>query len=85
MLVFSDMEEDLAPGTERTLSADEFSGIYVVAMNVKRLGADNADPAAFRNRLATWERRVLAAGGSGWKTFNDSSKLAAFLYEVRAG
>jgi hypothetical protein len=83
MLVFSDMEEDLAPGTQRTLSEDEFDGIYVVAMNVKRLGRDNADPEVFRNRLATWERRVLDAGGSGWKTFMDSSKLAAYLGEIR--
>ena len=85
MLVFSDMEEDLAPGTERTLSKNEFTGIHVVAMNVKRLGADNADPAIFRNRLASWERRILEAGGSSWKTFNDSTKLAAFLAEVRSG
>ena len=83
MLVFSDMEEDLAPGTERTLSENEFDGIYVVAMNVKRLGRDNADPEVFRNRLASWERRVLAAGSSGWKTFMDSSKLAAYLGEIR--
>ena len=83
MLVFSDMEEDLAPGTERTLSKDEFSGIFVVAMNVKRLGRDNADPEVFRNRLATWERRVLDAGGSGWKTFMDASKLATYLGEIR--
>jgi len=85
MLVFSDMEEDLAPGTARTLAPDEFSGIHIVAMNVKRLGGDNADPAAFRKRLASWEKRVLAAGGSGWRSFNDSSKLAAFLEEVRSG
>ena len=85
MLVFSDMEEDLAPGTERTLSPTEFDGIHVVAMNVKRLAGDNADPAVFRERLASWERRVMAAGGSGWKNFNDSTKLAAFLSELRSG
>ncbi len=83
MLVFSDMQEDLAPGTRRTLANDEFVGVYVAAMNVKRLGADNADPMAFRGRLAAWEKRVLDAGGKGWRTFMDPSKLAKYLSEVR--
>ncbi len=85
MLVFSDMQEDLAPGTQRELSKEEFEGIYVAAMNVKRLGADVADPTAFRERLAGWERRVLGAGGLGWRTFMDTSKLAAYLADVRTG
>ena len=84
MLVFSDMQEDLAPGTRRTLGDDEFAGVYVAAMNVKRLGADNADPMAFRGRLAAWEKRVLDAGGKGWRTFMDPSKLAEYLSEARA-
>jgi hypothetical protein len=83
MLVFSDLEEDLAPGTRRELADDEFAGIYVAAMNVKRLRADNADPTAFRSRLASWERRILEAGGKGWRTFLDPTKLAAYLSEVR--
>jgi hypothetical protein len=83
MLVFSDLEEDLAPGTTRKLADDEFAGVYVAAMNVKRLGADNADPTTFRSRLASWEKRVLAAGGMGWRTFMDPTKLAAYLSEVR--
>lgn len=85
MLVFSDMQEDLAPGTRRKLSDDEFRGIHVAAMNVKRLGSDNADPGVFRERLAGWEQRVLAAGGSGWRTFLDPTQLAAYLGEVREG
>lgn len=84
MLVFSDMQEDLAPGTQRNLSASEFDGIWVAAMNVKRLGSDNADPSLFRQRLAAWEHRILAAGGLGWRTFMDASKLADYLGEVRA-
>jgi hypothetical protein len=85
MLVFSDMQEDLAPGTRRKLAADEFQGIHVAAMNVKRLGSDNADPAVFRDRLADWEQRVMGAGGSGWRTFLDAAKLASYLGEVREG
>jgi hypothetical protein len=52
MLVFSDLEVDLAPGVRRSLSENEFDGIYVAAMNVKRLGTDNTDPGTFRRRLA---------------------------------
>ncbi len=85
MLVFSDMQEDLAPGTRRELEENEFDGIWVAAMNVKRLGADNADPGSFRERLAGWERRVLEAGGLGWRTFMDATRLPEYLGEVRAG
>jgi len=85
MLVFSDMQEDLAPGTQRELADDEFRGIHVAAMNVKRLGSDNADPGVFRDRLSSWERRVKDAGGSGWRTFLDASKLGIYLGEVREG
>lgn len=83
MLVFSDMQEDLAPGTRRDLSQREFDGIWVAAMNVKRLGTDNANPSLFRRRLAAWEQRVLGSGGLGWRTFMDSSQLGSFLGEVR--
>jgi hypothetical protein len=79
------MQEDLAPGTQRELAKDEFAGIHVAAMNLKRLGADNANPALFRERLADWERRVMASGGSGWRTFMDATKLADYLTEVREG
>jgi hypothetical protein len=83
MLVFSDMQEDLAPGTRRSLAEDEFDGIHVAAMNVKRLGADNANPQVFRQRIAGWEQRVMDAGGSGWRTFMDATKLAVYLSEIR--
>lgn len=85
MLVFSDMQEDLAPGTRRDLAQDEFEGIWVAAMNVKRLGRDNADPSVFRNRLRAWEQRILDSGGLGWRTFMDASKLANYLAQVREG
>ena len=83
MLIFSDLEEDLAPGTHRKLGKDEFAGIWVAAMNVKRLGADNADPEVFRKRLASWEHRVMGAGGLGWRTFLDPTKLGDYLAGVR--
>jgi len=84
MLVFSDMEEDLAPGTVRRLDEHEFEGIHVVAMNVKRLGADNADPEVFRSRMAGWEQTVMSAGGREWRTLMDSSRLGVALGEMRS-
>lgn len=83
MLVFSDMEQDLPAGTRRTVAEDEFEGIRVIAMNVKRLGADAADPQAFRTRLSGWEDRVVAANAVGWRTFLDSTKLPDYLGEIR--
>jgi hypothetical protein len=83
MIVFSDMQEDLAPGTTRELRSDEFTDIHVVAMNVKRLKTDSADPAVYRKRMADWEKRILAAGGLDWKTFMDPRKVSGYLTDVR--
>ncbi len=85
MLVFSDLEEDLAPGASRTLREDEFAQTHVVAMNVKRLHGDNVDPSAFRARIAGWEQRVLASGSAGWRSLMDPAKLGTHLAEIREG
>jgi hypothetical protein len=63
---------------------DEFEGIQVVAMNVKRLESDTADPEAFRRRIGTWKTRVERSGGAGWRTFMDSSKLSDYLAQIRS-
>lgn len=84
MLVFSDMREDLPKGSKRTLGETEFEGIDVVAMNVKRLAADNADPDRFRRRMVRWEKAVTDSGASGWHTFMDPSKLPGYLEAVRS-
>jgi hypothetical protein len=83
MLVFSDLQEDLPRGATRTLSASELTGTRVVAMNVKRLAQDRADPAVYRERLSGWEQRVAAAGAAEWRAFADPSKLAEYLVAVR--
>ena len=84
MLVFSDLREELPEGSRRSLRADEFEGIHMVAMNVKRLGPDSADPEVYRRRLASWEERVRGAGGAGWRTVMDASKLPGILEELRS-
>ena len=83
MLVFSDLEQDLPSGSRRQIEAGEFKGIQVVAMNVKRLNADNADPEAYRGRLASWEGQMLGGGAAGWRTIMDASQLPVHLAQLR--
>ena len=84
MLLFSDMREELPAGVKRELRPDEFVGIHMVAMNVKRLGSDAANPKAFRARLADWEKRVQGAGSEGWQIVMDPTKLTGVLAELRS-
>ena len=84
MLVFSDMREDLPKGSRRTLGETEFQDIEVVAVNVKRLASDGADPQRFRGRLARWEKIALGSGAAGWRTLNDAGRLSGVLSEVRS-
>jgi hypothetical protein len=83
MLVFSDMREELPPGTRRAFRDAEFAGIDVLAVNVKQLGSDSADPEAYRERLSGWEKELHKAKAVGWRTVMDSSKLAPYLAQVR--
>ncbi|HEX5065391.1 MAG TPA: VWA domain-containing protein [Myxococcota bacterium] len=83
ILVFSDMNEDLPNGTTRELEAKEFADIDVVAVNVKRLQADNADPQLFRGRLASWQERVLSHGAAGWREVLDAGQLPVHLAQLR--
>ena len=83
ILIFSDMQEDLPPGFRRELEENELEDVHVVAMNVKRLGRDTADPNRFRRRLATWKKRVVAAGATEWRTLMDAAKLPMYLTAVR--
>lgn len=83
MLVFSDLEQDLPRGARRRIQEKEFDGIQVVAMNVKRLRADNADPEAFRARLAGWEQEVRKGGAAGWRTIMDAQQLPTHLAALR--
>ena len=83
LLVFSDMQEDLPDGATRRFGPDELAGTRIVAMNVKRLERDQADPARFRSRLEGWGERLTAAGAAEWRTFMDPAKLPEYLETVR--
>jgi len=83
IVVFSDMQADLPPGATRKFAKGEFEGVSVVALNVKQLERDSADPDRFRTRLAGWEQDVTRAGAGGWQTFLDAAKLAPYLASIR--
>jgi hypothetical protein len=81
MVIFSDMEEDLPRGVKRDMAPDELKGVRVLAMNVKRLGRDNANPGAYRARLAGWERQLTKVGAREFKVVLEPEKLADLLDE----
>jgi hypothetical protein len=83
IVLFSDMQADLPPGAKRRFSEREFDGIRVVALNVKQLEADNANPDVLRTRLASWETEVTRAGAGGWQIFLDPAKLGPYLSQIR--
>lgn len=76
IVIFSDMKEELPRGVRRTLAKDELAGTAVLAMNVKRLAADSADPAAYRARLDGWGQRLVEAGAASWKVVLEPEELA---------
>ena len=83
MLVFSDLRADLPQGSKRKLSENEFGGILLAALNVKRLQSDAENPDLFRARVARFEGDALDAGAQGFRTFMDPAKLPEYLAEVR--
>ncbi len=83
VLVFSDLQEDPPPGAIQQIPEDEFAGVHVVAMNVKQLRDDSANPEVYRQRLADWQQRVLAAGAVGWRVIVNPTKLPAYLEHIR--
>lgn len=70
IVIFSDMQEELSKGTIRDFPIS-LDGFRIVALNVTKLGTDNADPRLYLDRLARWEARVRKAGASEWVVVND--------------
>ena len=81
MVIFSDMEEDLPRGVKRDMATDELKGVRILAMNVKRLGHDNANPTAYRARLAGWEKQLTSHGAREFKVVLEPEKLSELLDE----
>jgi len=55
--------------------------VRVLAMNVKRLGHDNANPTAYRARLSNWEKQLTRHGAREFKVVLEAEKLADLLEE----
>lgn len=70
IVIFSDMQEELGKGTVRDFPI-KLDGIRIVALNVTKLGTDNADPRIYLDRLSHWKARVLKAGATEWVVVND--------------
>jgi hypothetical protein len=79
MVVFSDMEEDLPKGVKRTLAPDEFAGMRILAMNVKKLSADNINPTVYRQRLANWQQQATSHGAKEFAIVLEAEKLDELL------
>jgi hypothetical protein len=83
MVIFSDMEEELPKGVRRDLSPDEFKGMRVLAMNVKKLSADNANPTTYRARMAKWQKQVTSHGAKEFQMVLEAEKLDDLLEQGR--
>jgi len=81
MVIFSDLEEDLPRGVKRDMASDELKGVRILAMNVKRLGHDNANPTAYRARLSNWEKQLTSHGAREFKVVLEAEKLSDLLDE----
>ncbi len=77
ILIFSDLEEDLAKGHVRDFPL-EMRGCQAIALNVTKLRSDNVDPRQYFKRVEDWQRRVEDGGGS-WRLLNDLERLDRIL------
>ena len=78
IIVFSDMQEEVDPGTVRGFPIS-LKNIRIVAVNVVKLRTDNVDPRRYLGRLDQWKARVQKAGASDWLVINDLDHLDAIL------
>ena len=77
IMIFSDLQEDLAKGYVRDVPLD-LDGFEVVALNVTKLRSDNMDPREYMSRVEAWQQRVEKSGGK-WRMINDLERLDGIL------
>ncbi|MGQ0835037.1 MAG: VWA domain-containing protein [Gammaproteobacteria bacterium] len=77
ILIFSDLEQDLAAGYIRDIPIG-LEGFEVVALNVVKLRSDNYDPREYMARLDSWKAQVEKGGGR-WRVVNDLDRLDGLL------
>ncbi len=80
ILIFSDLEEDLAKGHVRDLDKIklDMTNYRVIALNVTKLGSDQINPVKYYERLENWEKIVTERGGK-WKKLDDLKRLEKIL------
>lgn len=83
IFIFSDMKEELQKGIKRSFNKDEFTNIDIATMNVIKLNADSANPQIFRNRMAKWEKRVLAHSAKSWNGTLDPTEIGDYIDSKR--
>jgi len=54
-----------------------------VALNVSKLGTDNADPRLYLDRLSRWKAKVLKAGATEWVVVNDLDNNMESILNIR--
>lgn len=77
ILVFSDLEEELAKGHVRDFTIP-LVDVNVIALNVTKLRSDNVDPREYLDRLDKWEQRVQQGGGA-WDVVNDLERIDVLI------
>lgn len=77
ILIFSDMEEELAKGHVRDFQIP-LEDFEVIALNVTKLRADIKDPRKYLDRLNEWRLKVENGGGT-WLIINDLERLEPII------
>jgi hypothetical protein len=78
IVIYSDLQEDLAKGFTREGLEFELDGFRVVALNVTKLRTDNRDPREYLKRLEEWQARVEKGGGD-WKVINNLENIEELM------
>ena len=73
ILIFSDLQEELAKGHVRDVPF-QLAGFHMVALNVTKLRDDIRDPKHYMNRVEEWREKTEAGGGK-WLVVNDLERL----------
>ncbi len=77
ILIFSDMEEELAEGHIRDFQIP-LEKFEVIALNVTKLRSDIIDPREYLDRLNDWRLKVESGGGT-WLIINDLERLEPII------
>ena len=78
IVIYSDLQEELAKGFKRKGIEFELKDFRVVALNVTKLRSDNRDPREYKQRLIDWQARVEKGGGA-WDVINNLENIEELM------